>query len=132
MIDVVVTAESGRYHASDERWLDQVRVLHADLRTEVPGFRIESAVVPGTKGAVDSGILALGSAGAFSSAVTCFKAWLARDKSRRIVVTWTQDGQAERIELEGDAVDAASMRRLSEAVGQRVGGVEWQTGTEPS
>jgi hypothetical protein len=110
MIDVVVTAESGRYHASDERWLDQVRVLHADLRTEVPGFRIESAVVPGTKGAVDSVILALGSAGAFSSAVTCFKAWLARDKSRRIVVTWTQDGQEERIELEGDAVDAASMR----------------------
>jgi Effector Associated Constant Component 1 len=132
MIDVVVTAESSRYDASDERWLDQVRDLHADLRTEVPGFRIESVVVPGKKGVVDSVILALGSAGAFSSAVACFKAWLARDKSRRITLTWTQDGREEQIAFEGDAVDAESMRQLSEAIGRRLGGAEWQTGTGPS
>src|SRR5690349_6701267 len=95
-IDVTVTPENCRYDPDDERWLNQIRDLYTELRDEVPGYRVESQAVPGTKGIIESVVLALGSAGAFSAAVTCFKAWLARDKWRRLVVSWIHDGREER------------------------------------
>jgi hypothetical protein len=132
MIEVVMSVESDRYDTNDDRWLDQVRDLHTDLRAQGTGLRVQSMVVPGTKGSIDTVILALGSAGVFSSAVDCFKGWLAREKSRRIVVTWSHDGRDERIVFEGDAVDQDSMLRLTEAIGQQLGRAAWQTDTRPS
>jgi hypothetical protein len=121
-IELTVAAESDRYDAADDRWLAQANDLYADLRRDVSGYRVESTQVTGTKGVVDAAILALGSAGAFSAAVQCIKAWLARDKSRRVAITWTQGGQEQRVVLEGDAIDVKSLQRLVEAIGQRLGG----------
>src|SRR5262249_26715199 len=129
---VTVTAESDRYDADDDRWLAQVSDLFADLRRDVVGYRVESTRVAGTKGVVDAVILALGSAGAFSAAGRWRKAWLVRDKSRRVVVTWTQDNQEQRVVLEGDAIDVKSLQLLVEAISARLGGDSWQTGTARS
>jgi hypothetical protein len=120
-IDIEVSAESGRFDEHDERWLCQVRDFYNDLRIEIPGFRLASTMTPETKGTVDTVILALGSAGAFSSTLECFKAWLARDKSRRIRLVWRRDGHKESIELNSGPLDAESLRRLSEAIGQGLG-----------
>lgn len=121
VVDVVVTAESDRYDDGDERWLTQVADLRADLRREVVGFRVEPTRTTGTKGAVEAMILSLGSAGAFTAAVQCLRAWLARDKSRRVVITWTHDGHEERVAFEGDAVDAGSLQRLVQVAGEHLG-----------
>lgn len=121
MADLIVIAESGTFDAGDDRWLRQVADLHRALRADVDGFRFERVEPPGPakKGAVDAAVLALGSAGAISAAVTCFKAWLGRDKSREIVVRWT-DGAVEReLRLKGDQIDADTMRRLGEAALKR-------------
>src|SRR5262245_36892063 len=119
---VAVAPASDRYDSDDERWLAQVSDLHADLRREVDGFEVQSSLAAGTKGAVDTVVVALGSAGAFSAAVSCLKAWLARDKARRVVLTWTQDGQQQQAVLEGDNIDVTSLRRLVEAISARVSG----------
>ncbi|MFG1610199.1 hypothetical protein [Actinoplanes sp. NPDC049265] len=120
--DVVVSTDSARYDVNDERWAAQTRDLLDELRREVPGYRVESTVAPGTKGTADSVILALGSAGTLSAAAACFKAWLARDRTRRVVLSWERDGRQERIVIEGDAVDLQSIHQLGAAIGRLLPG----------
>jgi hypothetical protein len=120
-VDVSIAAESIRYDQDDERWLAQVNDLYVDLRREVTGFRTQATGVAGTKGVAEAVILSLGSAGAFSAAVQCFKAWLARDKSRRLAVTWTQGGREQRVILVGDAIDGTSLQLLVKAIGEHLG-----------
>jgi hypothetical protein len=131
-MDIRLHPESDKFDGEDPRWLGQVNDLYRELKQSVDGFRKESTTAPKGKGVAETVILALGSAGAFSAAVTCFKAWLGRDKHRRLTVTWTQDGMEQRIVLEGQMVDAESMRRLSESIAQRLGGASWPASTEHS
>jgi hypothetical protein len=132
VVDVVLTTDSARYDVTDDRWSAQTRDLYNELRREVPGYRVESTVVPGAKGTVDTVILALGSAGTLSAAVACFKAWLGRDRTRRIVLTRTHDGHEERIVLAGEAVDAQTMHQLGAALQHWASGGDGATGaTDP-
>ena len=116
-VEITVRAENDRFDPDDDRWSAQANDLYEDLRREVTGFQAERIFVDGTKGAVETVILALGTAGAFRAAVDCFRAWLARDKSRRIVVTFNRNGREERIAIEADAVDSETFQRLGEALG---------------
>ena len=87
---------------------------------------------PGTKGTVDELIVALGSAGALTAAVECFRAWLQRDKSRSIDVRWDEDGGERHVTFSGDNVDAATVQEIARAAAARVGGPAWPADTEPS
>ena len=55
-------------------------------------------------------ILALGSAGAITAAVEAFKAWLNRDRSRHVVLSWADGDDEHRIELVGDRLSEDSVR----------------------
>jgi hypothetical protein len=123
-----------RYDPADERWLRQANDLYADLRGELDGVRKESVPVPGSKGAVESMVLALGSANAFLAAVQCFRAWLQRDRTRHLEITWTtDDGREEKVVLRGDAIDVAPLKAVAEGAARRIGGEPWQIpDTEPS
>lgn len=120
-MEMTFVARSERYAEDDERWLAQAQDLVNELRREVP-VRTERAAAPGTKGTVDTIILALGSAGVFTAAVECFKAWLSRDRSRKLELTVSVDGREEKYTLEGTAVDDAAYERLAELVRGRIGG----------
>ncbi|WP_433042472.1 effector-associated constant component EACC1 [Dactylosporangium sp. CS-033363] len=126
---LAVVAKHDEFDPADEFWLDQVADLYQDLRNEIDGFQLQSADTPGTKGNVDSVIIALGSAGAFSAAVTCFKAWLARDKHRRIVVTVKSGDREEQVTLDG--LDEAAIAKLTDAVAEQIRDPRW-FGTEHS
>jgi hypothetical protein len=132
-VELTVLAESSRYDPDDDQWLAQSADLYEALYREVDGFKRVPAPGPaGTKGALDTVIIALGSAGAFTALVDCFRAWLARDKQRRLVVTVKQGEQSEQVVIEGDGLDAASFAQLTEAVGARMKDTRWPLGTEPS
>ena len=111
---------SDRFDPDDDRWRSQVRDLYRDLTDEVGSLRREAQPAPGTKGAVDIVILALGSAGAFTATVECLRAWLSRDRSRRLDVAWEVDGRTERVTVSGDAIDNAAIERIAEAVAARI------------
>lgn len=118
---LVIHLATEKFDDDDERWQHQKDQLVIELRQEVGTIRHEWTPVAGSKGAVDSLILALGSAGAFKAAVACLRAWLARDRTRRIELSWTVDGREEKAVIEGKAVDdntfaalAASLRRRLE------------------
>lgn len=131
IFELSVAAHSGSYDDADDRWQAQVRTLHADLRSQVDVTE-RSTPVDGTKGAVAEIIVALGSAGAFTVALDCFRAWLGRDRSRSIDVRWNENGTEQHVTLTADAIDVDSVREIARAAAHRVGGTAWAAGTEPS
>lgn len=132
-LELVIEARTDRYDHTDDRWRDQVSQLHTSLRGEVGGLRRERSAVPGTKGTVETVILALGSAGAFTAAIECFRAWLGRDRTRSLEISWWGDGRQERVVIQGEAIDTAALQTVAEAVSRRLGEPGWPSAAiEPS
>jgi hypothetical protein len=130
-LTIAVDPRNDQYDPHDERWLDQVTSLYRELAAEVAVVR-EGRPVPGTKGVVDHVTIALSSAGAFQAAVMCFRAWLGRDRDRRIHIRWDDGGVERSVVLTGDAVDAETVREIARAATGQWGGPPWPAGTEHS
>jgi hypothetical protein len=119
--NVGVTPGSSRFDAGHPGWQDQVAALYALLDQETSAVSVRSAPRPGAKGTADTVILALGSSGALTAAVACFRAWLSRDKSRTLTLSWTDGQGAERrVTLAGDNIDQATLSSLAESIGERL------------
>ncbi|MGH3826446.1 MAG: effector-associated constant component EACC1 [Pseudonocardiaceae bacterium] len=86
--EVTITPGTGTFDPADQRWAEQVALLTDDLREAAGSVSRRRIPEPGAKGAAGEVILALGSAGAVTAAVECFRAWLRRDKTRTLTVTW--------------------------------------------
>lgn len=122
--ELVLEPQTDRYDADDDRWRAQVGEFLDALRHEVGGVRRELIPVEGTKGSVESVVVALGSAGAFTAAVEFFRAWLSRDKSRSLDITWAaEEGQC-RLSIRGDAVDQSTLQVVAEAAARQIGAVQ--------
>jgi Effector Associated Constant Component 1 len=125
---LTVDPRNDQYDPDDDRWLDQVGTLSQSLDAQVEIIR-DQRQAPGAKGAVDQLIIALGSAGAFQAAVDCFRAWLGRDRDRRIDIRWSSDGAERSVTLTGEAVDAETIRAVAKAAASQLGGPPWPAGT---
>lgn len=119
--EFAVEPRNDLYHPDDERWRDQVATLYEDLDAQVDTVR-RGRPAPGTKGTVDQVIIALGSSGALTAAVDCFRAWLGRDRDRRIDVRWDENGAEHFVTLTGEAVDTETVRELARAALDRGAG----------
>jgi hypothetical protein len=119
-LELTLRTESDKFDQDDDNWLSQEAELLSELRSEVGGVRRDMAAVPGSKGLVETVIMALGSAGAFKAAAQCLQGWLARDRTRRVELSWVVDGQEEKIVLQGTSIDPAAMDRLAEIVRARM------------
>jgi len=131
MFEVAVEPRNDEYDPDDSRWRDQVATLYADLDAQVDIVQ-RGHPVEGAKGTIDQLIIALGSAGAFQAVVDCFRAWLGRDRDRRIDVRWNENGVERSVTLTGEAVDVDTIRDIAKAAVERVGGPPWPAGTVPS
>ena len=129
--EVAVEPHNDQYDPDDEGWRDQVATLYADLDAQVDTER-RARPVEGAKGAVDQLIVALGSAGVFAAVVDCSRAWLGRDRDRRIDVRWVENGEERSVTLTGEAVDVGTVREIAKAAVARAGGPPWPAGTGPS
>jgi hypothetical protein len=118
---LTIEALSDRYDQSDERWLDQVVDLVDRLREDVGAVERRREPAVGQKGGVDALILALGSAGAFQAAVAVFRAWLGRDRTRRLrlVVTDTER-RRHTVEITGDTIDSRTFHDVAEVMARRL------------
>jgi hypothetical protein len=128
--EFMVEPHNDQYHPDDERWRDQVTTLYTELHANVDTVR-RGLPVEGAKGTVDQLVVAVGTAGAFSAVVSCFRAWLQRDRSRCIEVRWDENGVERSVTMTGD-VDVESVREIARAAAHRVGGAVWQASTGPS
>jgi hypothetical protein len=112
-LEVTLSAESVRYDPGDVRWAEQVGQLVRQLRREVGTVRLVSEPLPGSKGGAEAIILALGSAGAFTAALEVFRAWLAREASRSLTVTFQKGAITRRLTVRGSELDRDSFRELT-------------------
>jgi len=130
-LEIAVEAHNDDYDPDDDRWRDQLAGLYTDLRAQVDIVN-RGRPAEGTKGAVDQLIIALGSAGAFTCMMECFRAWLKRDRNRRIDLRWNENGEERYLTVTGETVDAETVQEIAKAAVRRVGGQPWQAGTERS
>ena len=126
--EVAVEPHNDQYDPDDDRWRDQVATLHKDLHAHVDTVR-RGRPASGTKGTIDQFVIALGSAGAFQAAVECFRAWLGRDRARRIDISWHENGVSHSVSLTGEGADAETVQEIAKAAVHRVGGPPWPAGT---
>jgi Effector Associated Constant Component 1 len=118
-LELVIEPKSERFEEADGRWREQVGAFYRELRSEVGDVRRESTPEAGTKGATTDIILALGSSGALTAAVTMFKAWLDRDKTRSLDIEWTDGDQRRTLSIRGTDVGEDSFAELVQAAGRR-------------
>jgi hypothetical protein len=107
---------SDRFDAFDDRWLDQVGTFVVELDQEVGGVTRRREPVPGTKGTIDSILLTVGSAGVLTGAMDFARAWLGRDGSRKLRISWSDGGALETVEVSGQNIDSAALRSVVQAV----------------
>jgi Effector Associated Constant Component 1 len=118
-LELVVEPRSDRFEEADARWREQVGALYRDLRRDVGGVRRESTPAAGAKGATTDIILALGSSGALTAAVTMFKAWLARDKTRVLELEWMDGDESRKLSIRGTDVREDTFDELVRAAARR-------------
>lgn len=119
-VELRLEPASQRFDVTDDRWLDQVAALLVDLRENVGEVDLRREAVPGAKGALQAIVLPLASAGAFTAAVEVLKAWLGRDRSRSVKVTWSGEGELQELELSGTRVDDEAFDEVIRSVVARL------------
>jgi hypothetical protein len=124
-LELIIEAKSDRYDPLDDRWLTQTNELYTALCRDVGGARLERTAVPGAKGTAEAIILALGSAGVFTAAVEFFRAWLGRDRTRSVEISWNVDGVEQKVVMRGDALDLSTLQPVTAAAASRIGGAPW-------
>jgi Effector Associated Constant Component 1 len=121
-LQLIIEPRTDRFDPDDDRWREQVSDFYVELGREVGGVRRQRSEMPGTKGGIESVILALGSAGAFAAAVEFFRGWLARDQTRSLQITHTVNGREETFTIRGEAIDHSVLRTLVAAIASKVAG----------
>ena len=106
---------SERFDALDDRWLDQVGAFGVELDREVGGVRRDRQPAAGEKGALDSILLSVGSAGVLTATVEFVRAWLSRDAGRSVKVSFSDAGNLQQVELTGEQLDPPRCRRSCRA-----------------
>ena len=119
-VEVQISARSSAFAEGDPRWHRQVAELLTQLNAEAVPIRKQGVGKPGEKGEVEAIILALGSAGAFSAAVTIFKAWLGRSADRSVKISGKVGDRYVDLEINAKNIDEDTLRQaLSFAQGSK-------------
>jgi hypothetical protein len=120
-VEIEIAPGSETFEPEDDRWLTQVAGLYDDLRDGGIPVREESRPAPGEKGDIVTIIAALGSAGAFTAAITAFQAWLSRERTRHLTLRWKVGDDVKEFVFDGDT-DSATMERLTAQAMEQVAG----------
>lgn len=105
-------------HASldEDRFGNHVADLTSALKRDVGGVTVRTVPEPGKRGGAPEIILALGTSGAIGATVVVLKAWLDRDKARKISIKVRRKGAAREVEITADAANVAELQKLLVAV----------------
>ena len=92
---------------------------HQSHRQHLNGYA--RTAVAGTKGAVDEFILTLASAGVFSTSLDVLRAWLGRDKTRSVELSYQDaDGEDQHLSVTATNATAEALEPVLAAVASRI------------
>ncbi|MFB9659066.1 hypothetical protein ACFQS3_13310 [Glycomyces mayteni] len=123
-VAVEITASTGKYADDSPQWRSELGALYRELESRAGRVALRSGETQeGHRGTTEAVIIALGSSGAITAAVTCFRLWLDRDKTRTLDVEWTDpDETRHHLRLTGENIDRQSFQALAEAIGRALEG----------
>lgn len=111
-LEIEIAPGSDTFEPGDDRWHTQVAGLYDELRAGGVPIREESIPAPGEKGDISMVIAALGSAGAFTAAITVIQAWLSRARDRHLSLK-IKDGKDEKEIILKANMDSDTMKELT-------------------
>ncbi|MFI6285780.1 hypothetical protein ACIBCM_13660 [Streptomyces sp. NPDC051018] len=116
VLDLGLALNSDRFDEQDDAWLEQERELVRDLGAHGLTVRRDGLLpLPGSKGLLDTVVVALTSAAALRTAAGCWRAWLSRDQTRSMKITYTErDGTERTIHIHGNRPADEQFDRLFE------------------
>ncbi|MFB9660075.1 hypothetical protein ACFQS3_09930 [Glycomyces mayteni] len=121
-VQLMIDLGSTKFDPNEATWLDQVAALRESMLEAVGGPTLLGSAATGQRGTLETVAIALGSSGALTAAVACFRAWLSRDKTRSLTVSWTDvTGEIRQITVAGENLDEGSFKTLMESVPQLFG-----------
>jgi hypothetical protein len=121
LLEVVVEPTSSDFESDDPGWRAQTLALRRALQNaDIDGLRREEAPSEGYKSGVETLIIALGSSGAITAAVEVLRAWLLRDRSRRLRLRYQEGDRQVDVELDGTTVSDATMSASMTAALERM------------
>jgi hypothetical protein len=109
-LELVLTAQHPGL--DDDRFGEQVLDLTRELKLEVGGVTTRTSPEPGKRGGLPEIIVALGTSGAVGGAVAVFKAWLDKDKARKISIKVRKKGRAREIEIMASVANVGDLEKL--------------------
>ncbi|MGW0820751.1 effector-associated constant component EACC1 [Streptomyces sp. NPDC002845] len=121
MTEVRITAWNTRFDPLDDRVLRQTDEFFRELGHGTGALVQRPAPAPpGTKGALTDTMLLLTSPAVVAGTVTVTRAWLNRDRHRRVSVQWEENGEVRTVVVEADSADNGTLRTaLEQALGGR-------------
>jgi len=117
-LEVVVEPRSGDFSADAPGWRAQVVALRTALReADLDEVRRREIPSPGHKAGVEELVIALGTSGAITAAVEVIRAWLSRDRTRHLQLSYRDGDQKVVVEVDGGTVsDQAVSSALNAAL----------------
>ncbi|MEU6857886.1 hypothetical protein AB0B28_03270 [Glycomyces sp. NPDC046736] len=123
MVEVRIEAETSKYAPDSPQWRNELAELHRMLGSEAGSVSLRpNEGAEGTRGVLETVVLALLSPAAIAGGVACFKAWIGRDKTRSLKVSWSEGDTDRHITLTGENIDQRSMQSLAESIGRTLEG----------
>jgi len=121
MAEVRISVWNTRFDPRDDRSRRQADDFFRELGRDTGALvRQPAPVPPGAKGSVTDTLLLLTSPAAVAGTVAVTKAWLGRDRDRRVRIDWEEAGQRRSVVVEADAADTETLRvALEQALGGR-------------
>lgn len=121
-VQLSVQPLSRRLDELDDLWLDQVGAFAVELRAAADDLSMVGEPRPGTKGLLGSIVVSLASAGSITAMVELAKAWLGRDRTRSLKVSWSAEGEIQSLELSGAGLDDDAFDDLTQALTEQIVG----------
>lgn len=110
-LEVSIEPSSTDYANDDPGWRAQVVSLRTALRdADLNDVRRRETPAPGHKAGVEEVVLALGTSGAITAAVEVIRAWLARDRTRRLTLRYRDGDRDVSVDVDGTTVSDSTMR----------------------
>jgi hypothetical protein len=110
--ELELVLEAQHLSLDDDRFGPQIADLTSELKLEVGGVTTRTEPEPGKRGGLPEIILALGTSGAIGGAVAVFKAWLDKDKARKISIKVRRKGRAREVEITANAANVGELEKL--------------------
>ncbi|WOD43122.1 effector-associated constant component EACC1 [Hwangdonia lutea] len=115
-IEVILHPTSDFFDEKDSRWTQQKNLLVRDLQGRATKVEKRSEPVEGMKGGLETLIITLGPA-VITGIVDVVKAWLARDKSKKIELTANINGKIVSFTADANGVDKNTLKEfLTQAI----------------